>query len=155
VRVGKRARGVQANTSFSFRSWLTGSLCIVVTIVTVGAIGFDVMRRAEGMRIAGTSAKSLLSARAGTHVKAVLRVETEADGGTFAAEILQSTQGAEYRETGTQIRLALSSGTRFIMGASPDVKSGAIIEVDGAMDGGDTLRAAKIVVLNDYVHLTR
>jgi hypothetical protein len=139
----------------SFRSWVIGLLCASVAVAALAAIGFDVTRRAEGMRLADTSSNAILSASPGTPVKAVVRVEAPSGAGTFTALLLQNVQGAEYRETRTRIRLTLSSGTHFVMGASPDVKSGAIVQADGAMDAGNTLLAAKIVVLDDYVHVTR
>jgi hypothetical protein len=148
-------RAVQAVKLSSSKRWFIVSLCAFVVIAAVAAIGLDVMRRAQGMQLADTSASAVLSAPAGTHIKAVMRVEAPAAAGMFAVEILQNTQGADYRETGARIRLALSSGTHFIMGATPDLKPGAIVQADGAMDAGSTLRAAKIVVLNDYVHVIR
>jgi hypothetical protein len=153
--VSQRVRGVQAIKSTSFKVLVIASLCAVVAAVAVGAIGLDVMRRAEGMQLADTSAQAIVSAAPGAHVRAVVRVDAPAGTGTYTVEVLQNVQSAEYRATGARIRLALSSGTRFIMGMSPDVRPGAVVEVDGAMDAGATLRAAKIVILDGYVHVTR
>ena len=147
------ARAVQSIKSLSSRRWIIVSLCLLAGVVAAGAIGVDIMRRAAGMQLADTSADAVVGAPSGGHIKAVVRIENAAPGGAFKAQILENTQGADYRATGRRIPLALTPDTHFIMGASSDVKTGAIVQADGAMDASHTLRAAKIVVLNDYVHV--
>jgi hypothetical protein len=154
-RVSQQARGVQTNKLTSFKVFVIASLCAVAAVVAVGAIALDVMRRAKGMQLADTSARAIVSAAPGAHVRAIVRVDAPAGARTYTVEVLQNVQNTEYRATGARIRLALSSGTRFIMGVSPDVRPGAVVQVDGAMGADTTLRAAKIVILNDYVHMTR
>jgi hypothetical protein len=144
---------MQAKTLASRR--LLIALCLLVSVVAVAGIGSDVMQRAQSMRLAGTSAGAITAAPSGTQVKAVLRIAEPARQDTFAADVLENVRGADYRATGTRIRLVVLPGTRFIMGAAADVKPGAIVQADGAMDAAQTLRAAKIVVLGDYVHVMR
>jgi hypothetical protein len=137
------------------RRWIIGSLCGVIVAAALSAVGYDIMRRARSMQPADTSAVAITASTAGTHVRAVLRIGQQSGPAIFAAEILESVQGADYRGSGRSVDLKLGPDTRFIMGAPADVKTGAIVQANGVMDAAHGLAAAKIVVLNDYVHVVR
>ncbi|MGD0191461.1 MAG: hypothetical protein ABSD74_12035 [Rhizomicrobium sp.] len=146
---------MQMNQSGSLRRWTIGSLCGLIAVTAVSAIGFDIMRRAGSMQPAGTNAEVIMAASAGGHVKAVLHIGQQSAADVFAAEILENVQGADYRGTGRSVELKLGSDTRFIMGATADIKTGAIVQANGVIDDAHALVAARIVVLNDYVHVIR
>jgi hypothetical protein len=146
---------MQAVQTGASRRWIFGSLCGLIAVTALSALGFDIMRRARSMQPADTTAGTILASTAGTHVKAVLHIGQQAGAGVFTAGILEAVQGADYRETGRNIELRLTGDTRVIMGASADVKAGAIVQANGVLDATHALAAAKIVVLNDYVHVIR
>ena len=141
-----------SNRSFA-RRFLLWPLIVVACLVSIGAIGIDVMRRAVTMRLADANPAFIASATAGTQVQAVVRIGEAMGNGAMTAELLAAAGGSSYRQTATRVRLALAANTRYIMGAASDIRPGAIVQVDGTIDAPQRLRAAKIVVLNDYVHL--
>jgi hypothetical protein len=137
------------------RRWILGVLCGLIAVAAVSAIGFDIMRRARSMQPAQSGAGAIMASPAGTHVVAVLHIGQSAAPGIFPSEILEKVQGADYRGTGRSVDLRLGPDTRFIMGAAADVKTGAIVQANGVIAAGHALFAAKVIVLNDYVHVIR
>jgi hypothetical protein len=128
-------------------------VAIVVGIVAVGAIGFDIARRAGEMRAASTPAASVLASRTGAAIKAVVRIESQTGPNAYSAELLESAGGTDYRGTASHIRVALGANTSVIMGASGDVKRGAVIQTNGAIDSARTLHADQIVILSGFVRV--
>jgi hypothetical protein len=146
---------MQSARSISIPRWIAVSLSILIAAAAVAAIGLDVMRRAKSMQLADSSAAAIFASPPGSHIKAVLHVGQKADVGRYTSEILENVQGADYRGTGRSVVLDLEGDTRFIMGAAADIRTGAIVQADGVLEAAHALHAARIVVLNDYVHVIR
>ena len=144
---------MQKVLNFLARRWILWTLVILIGIASVGAIGFDIYRRAGGMRAATATAASVLATQPGASVKAVVRLEGAAERNTYSAELLESSDGTEYRITPSHVRIALSGDTAVVMGGAADIKPGAVVQVAGSMDGAHTVHASQIVILSGFVHL--
>lgn len=129
-------------------------LAFLIAAAAAAALLLDIPRRAAEMRPADTRAASVLSARPGTNLKAVVRLQEGEGADTYRAELLESAgDGTTYRDTPRTIDIAFSPATAFLMGSSRDIKRGAIIEATGAIDGAHKLQVRRIVVLNGYVRV--
>ena len=136
------------------RTWSLLGLALFIVIAAATALLLDIPRRAAEMRPADTRAVSVLSAPPGPTLKAVVRLEGGEGADIYRAELLESAgDGTTYRDTPKSIDIALSPSTAFLMGSARDIKSGAIIEASGAIDGAHRLHVRRIVVLNGYVHM--
>ena len=144
---------MQTNGSSAAKHRLIWALAILACLATLGGLGFDVYRRAGDMRIATTAAASILAAKPGARVNAVVHIETMTGPNIYSAELLESHDGADYRETAIHIRVALASDTVIVMGATANIGPGAVIQVSGTTDNLHTLHAKKVVVLSGYVRI--
>ena len=145
---------MQQKTS-PIKPWVIWTLMALVGCAAVAAVGFDIYRRAGGMRAATASAAAVLSVRSGTRTRAVVRLEGPAGLNAYSGDLLESGDGVSYRETPDRIRVALSGDTAVVMGAAADIKRGAVVQVTGAMDSAHTLHAAQIVILSGYVRVDK
>jgi hypothetical protein len=144
---------MQTNGSCAPKQRLIWALAILACLATVGRIAFDVYRRAGSMRTLTTAAATILVAKPGARVKAVVRIETPVGPNIYAAELLDSRDGADYHGTSIPIRVALAGDTVVVMGAVADIGPGAVIQVSGTTDEGHTLHAQTVVVLSGYVRI--
>jgi hypothetical protein len=128
-------------------------LAILAAVGALGAIGFDIARRASAMRPATTTVSSVWSAQPGARIKVVARLERSEGLNIYSAELLESRDGSTYRITPAHIRIALAGDTSIIMGTASDLKPGAVVQANGAMDGTRTYHASKIVVLTGMVRI--
>lgn len=123
----------------------------LVTAALVGAVVFDVTRRAGSMRPAKTSADSVLQARPGQGLKAVVRLEGTPRADVYTAELLESVDGTIYRATPNHLQIALLPETEVVMGSAADVRPGAVVQVAGTIDREHTIRAKRIVILTGFI----
>jgi hypothetical protein len=136
------------------RNWGLLGLAILLAVAAGVAIFTDIPRRAMEMRPADTRAAAVLNAKPGTTLRAVVRLEDGEGANTYRAELLESAgDGTTYRDTPNRIEIALSPAASFVMGSPRDIKSGAIIEASGAIDGTHRLHVNRIVVLNGFVRM--
>lgn len=105
------------------------------------------------MRAASTPAASVMASRTGAAIKAVVRIESQTGPNAHSAELLESAGGTGYRGTASHIRVALGANTSVIMGAPGDIKPGAVIQANGAIDSARTLHADQIVILSGFVRV--
>ena len=129
------------------------ALAIVAGVSALGAIGFDIARRAGGMRPATTTVASALSAQPNARIKVVAKLENSVGLNAYSAELLESHDGSTYRVTPAHIRIALAADTSIVMGTAADLRPGAVVQASGAMDGTRTLHARQIVVLTGMVRI--
>jgi hypothetical protein len=136
-------------------AWRTGlwAFLLLAGVLAVGAIGFDVLRRATGMEAARTSAAAVLAADAGRPIKAVVQLGASQAPDVYDAIVLESGNGRDYRETGTHIRVARAAGSAIVMGGPVDIGPGAVVQANGTLDAAHVLHAREIVVLTGYVHV--
>ncbi len=148
-------RGPMEQKTSPIKPWVIWTLMTFVVCAAAAGVGFDIYRRAAGMRAATISAASVLAVRPGVRTKAVVRLEGPAGLNTYSGDLLESDDGVNYRETPDRIRVALSGDTAVAMGGASDIKRGAVVQVAGAMDGARTLHATQIVILSGYVRVPK
>jgi len=119
----------------------------------LGAIGFDVARRAAKMQAVTSSVAALKQAQPGNEIKTVVRLVSLASPGLYAAKILESSDGRVYHESPAKIRIGYGSETAVVMGAAADIKEGAIVEAIGPMEDAGTLRATQLIILSGFVRI--
>jgi hypothetical protein len=129
-------------------------LLLITGAIAVAAIGLDVARRATGMEAARTSAAAVMAAKPDRATKAVVMLGPSPAPSVFDATVLESN-GANYRETATHIRVVRAADATIVMGTAADLKPGAIIQANGMIDAAHTLHARQVVVLTGYVHIVR
>jgi len=128
-------------------------LAALAGVALLGAIGFDVYRRAHAMRPATTAAATILAATPGERINAVVRIENSTAADVYTVVLLESRGGTDYAQTPNHMRVALGAGTAFIMGRAADIKPGAVVQVSGETDAAHTLHARKVVILSGYVRV--
>jgi hypothetical protein len=131
----------------------TVRLAALAGIALLGAIGFDVYRRAHAMRPVTVAAATILAATPGERINAMVRIENSTAADVYTAVLLESSGGADYTETPTHMRIVLDAATAFIMGGAADIKPGAVVQVSGETDATHTLHARKVVILSGYVRV--
>lgn len=132
---------------------LLWAVAILALLSVVTAIGFDVFRRATRMRVAPTNAAITMQAQPGQKQKAVILLKALESTDLYSAVLLESSDGSTYHQTTSAIRLAVTPNTSVVMGRKADIKTGAILQVNGQMTAEHTLRASQIVVLTGFVNL--
>jgi hypothetical protein len=144
---------MQRDASFAPKRQMIWTLAILACVAVLGAISFDVYRRAGRMRAAITTAATVLAADPGARVQAVVRIEALNGQNTYSVELLEPGSGGDYRETSSQPRVRLAADVRIVMGDAADIKPGAVVQVSGVMDGTHTLEIHKVVILSGYVRV--
>jgi hypothetical protein len=144
---------MRTNASSASKHPLIWTLALLACCATVGRIGFDVYRRAGAMRTATAAGASILAAKPGARINAVVRLENAAGSNIYSAEVLESRDGADYHATSMHIRVALASDAALSMGGAADIRPGAVIQLSGTIDGVQTLHANKVVILTGYVRI--
>jgi hypothetical protein len=142
-------------TVSGFRSGVLWTTAILACAAAIGAVGADISRRAAGMKPGTMASAMVLAATPGTTAKAVVRLERPDGQNSYAAELLESSDGAVWRDTTKRLRIILAGNTAVAMGGASDVRPGAIVEASGAMDTKHALHAARVVILTGYVHVAR
>jgi len=127
-------------------------LLVIGVLLAATAVGFDVWRRAANMQPATIGAEAVMQAPEGQRLEVVVRLNASIHQGTYAAEVLESKDGANYRATPATIQIATAADTLVVMGAAGDIKPGAIVQADGQFDSARILHARRIVVLSGFVH---
>jgi hypothetical protein len=144
---------VQKNGPPALTQRLIWTLAILACLAAVARIGFDVNRRAGGMRTVTATAASILAAAPGARIKTMVRIERATGPNSYAAEVLESRDGVNYHPTPTHIRVVLGGDTAVVMGGVADIAPGAVIQLSGKTDDAHTLHAKKVVILSGYVRI--
>jgi hypothetical protein len=142
---------MQKEESFAPKRRMIWTLVVSACIAVLGAISFDVYRRATAMRTTNTTAANVLAAKSGERVQAVVRIEASDGQKTYSVELLQVDAGGEYRETSSRLRVRLAADVSIGMGDTADMKPGAVVQVSGVVDGTHTFDIHKVVILSGYV----
>ncbi len=124
----------------------------ILFIAVVAYVGWDVTVRATRMQPARATAAELSAATPGQSLKFVARIDAR-DGDALEARVLEAVSDSEYRTTTKVIRAQLEVDTRVIMGTTADLKTGAIVQLDGTMGKGGSLAVKRAVNLSAYIHL--
>jgi hypothetical protein len=106
------------------------------------------------MQAARTSAASIASANKDAFIKAVIRLDGPIARGLFAAHVLETSAGSDYRVTSTAIRLFVQPDTSVVMGSARDVRAGAVLQAEGRFDATHVLRVKRVVILTGFVRIT-
>jgi hypothetical protein len=124
------------------------SLC---ALVAAGVIGLDVWRRAARMQPSQTPAAVVAGALVGADIKAVVRLDALTDLGIYSGRMLESRSGSGFHATTTLVRLAALPDATVVMGGAKDVRTGAIVQVEGQFDARRVLRVRRFVVLTGFI----
>lgn len=135
------------------RGKLVGAGMVLAVVVVTGFLATDIARRTRTMRIPRVSPTLIAEAKPGTRIEPLLRVEARAAGGSYVAEVLQSSGPTDFRASGVRLEFVIDPTASFVMGAASDLKVGAVAQIRGALDGEHRLHADRVVLLTRVVRV--
>lgn len=116
--------------------------------------GWDTMKRSEGMAPKGMRGTAFAKANASTSARLVIEVLSVGGGGQFNGRVVEEHSG-HYRVTPVPIEAQLTADSVVVMGAVPDIKPRAVLQLSGPFDHNHRVRVARAVVLTGYVTIER
>jgi hypothetical protein len=126
-------------------------------LVLLAFLAFAAMWAGKSMRRKGQAAGSseFLGLQPGQIAKVVLEVTAIPSDHRLTGKLLEKQNETRYTRTSTEVDVSLDARTRIMMGSRSDVRSGAILHVTGSVEENHALRASQVVVLTEYVTLSR
>jgi len=130
---------------------LLASIAVAAVIL---AVGYDVTRRAQGMRSGMAAVAASQPARPGASVQAVVQLAPATRPGRYPAAVLARVDETTYRATDGRLTVEVTPETRFVMGGAADLGPGGIVQVAGTITGEQVVRARRVVILTGYISVT-
>ena len=91
----------------------------------------------------------------GQIAKVVLEVNAIPSDHQLVGKLLEKRNETHYTRTSTEVDVSLDAKAPIMMGSRSDVRNGAILHVTGIVKENHALRAKQLVVLTEYVTVSR
>ena len=126
-------------------------------LVLLAFLAFATMWAGKSMRTKAQAAGSseFLALQPGQIAKVVLEVTAVPSDHRLTGKLLEKQDETHYTCTSTEVDVNLGRQTPITMGSHTDIRSGAILHVTGIVEENHALRASQVVVLTEYVTLSR